>query len=47
MINEIHLKDNEEILKILPDKSIDLILEDMPYNNTNLDFDYAVNLEKY
>ena len=31
----------------LPDKSLDLILEDMPYNNTNLAFEYAVDLEQF
>lgn len=47
LINKIHNCDNAEILAQLPDKSLDLIMEDMPYNNTNLAFEYAVDLEKY
>lgn len=47
LINKLHNCDNVEILAQLPDKSLDLILEDMPYNNTNLAFEYAVDLEKY
>jgi site-specific DNA-methyltransferase (adenine-specific) len=31
----------------IPDGYYDMILEDMPYNNTNLEFDYAVDLKKY
>jgi len=46
-MNEIHFKDNIEILRGLPDKSIDLILEDMPYNTTNLHFEYAVDFVEY
>lgn len=47
LINQIHNEDNTKILAQLPDKSIDLILEDMPYNNTNLAFEYAVDLESF
>ena len=36
LINKIHNCDNAEMLAQLPDKSLDLIIEDMPYNNTNL-----------
>lgn len=39
--------DNAEIIAQLPDKSVDMILEDMPYNTTNCDFEYAVDLKKY
>lgn len=45
--NKIHNVDNAEILKQLPDKSVDLILEDMPYGNTNLKWDYDVDLQSY
>jgi len=47
LTNKMHNRDNAEILAQLPDKSLDLILEDMPYNNTNLAFEYAVDLEKF
>jgi len=47
LLNKIHLADNSEVLKAIPDKSIDMILEDMPYNNTSLHFDYAVDLQKF
>jgi len=46
-INTLFKEDNEIVLKSLPDKSIDMILEDMPYNNTDLGFEYQVNLENY
>lgn len=44
MINEIHYTDNQNILLQMEDNSVDMILEDMPYNTTNLDFEYEVNL---
>lgn len=46
-INKIYNCDNAEILKTLPDKSIDLFLEDMPYNTTQSEFEYEVNLKEY
>lgn len=46
-LNTLHKADNQTILKSLPSQSIDMILEDMPYNNTNLDFEYKVDLEAY
>lgn len=46
-INTIHNCDNAEILKTLPDKSIDLFLEDMPYNTTACNWEYKVDLKQY
>lgn len=47
MLNKIHNCDNREILKQIPDKSIQVFLEDMPYNTTNCDFEYNVDLKEY
>lgn len=47
MINEIHNIDNAELLKKIPDLSIDLILEDMPYNTTDADFEYAIDFSTF
>ena len=47
LINKIHNCDNREILKQLPDKSVQVFLEDMPYNTTNCDFEYDVDLKEY
>ena len=47
LTNKIHNCDNAEILAQLPDKSLDLILEDMPYNTTEIAFEYAVDLQKF
>ena len=46
-LNQCFNCDNEEILKQLPDKSIQLFIEDMPYNSTPCNFEYDVDLEKY
>lgn len=47
LISKIHYSDNAAILAQLPDKSLDLILEDLPYNTTKLKFEYAVDLKAY
>lgn len=47
MINELHYIDCEKLLPQLADKSVNMILEDMPYNNTDLHFEYAVDLKNY
>ena len=39
--------DCNEILKTIPDKSINLFLEDMPYNTTACHWEYEVDLEQY
>lgn len=39
LINKIHNADCMEILKSLPDKSIDCIITDPPYMNTYLEYD--------
>jgi site-specific DNA-methyltransferase (adenine-specific) len=43
----LYKEDNQIILKSLPDKCLDMILEDMPYNNTDLKFEYKVDLQAY
>lgn len=40
-------EDCRETLKRIPDKSIQLILEDMPYSVTKLEWDKSVNLKEY
>ncbi len=45
--NKNYFSDNREILKSIPDKSINLFLEDMPYNTTQCDWEYEVDLEEY
>jgi len=39
LINKIHLASCFDILKLIPDESVDLILTDPPYLTTNLDYD--------
>lgn len=46
-LNKLYKEDNQIILKSIPDNSIDLILEDMPYNVTNCDYEYEVDLQNY
>ena len=45
--NKNYFADNREILKTIPDKSINLFLEDMPYNTTQCDWEYEVDLKEY
>lgn len=46
-LNEIYNGDSFELCKRVPAKTVDLILEDMPYNTTQNDFEYEVDLELY
>ena len=46
-INHSYNSDNKDILRLLPDKSISLFLEDMPYNTTQSHFEYEVDLVQY
>jgi len=46
-LNRNHFADNRDILKTIPDKSINLFLEDMPYNTTACDWEYEVDLKEY
>lgn len=39
--------DCAKLLETIPDNSIDLFLEDMPFNTTACGFEYAVDLQKY
>ncbi len=41
------LGDCNEVLKSIPDNSINLFLEDMPYNTTACHWEYKVDLEQY
>jgi len=45
--NEIYCGDSFELAEQVEDKSIDLILEDMPYNITACKWDVKIDLEKY
>lgn len=47
IVNKIHNCDNKEILKKIPDNSIDLFLEDMPYGVTNCKWDNKIDLVEY
>lgn len=46
-INKIHCGDCLELMKEIPDKSIDMILCDLPYNITSNKWDLIINLEKF
>ena len=46
-LNKNYFADCREVLKTIPDKSINLFLEDMPYNTTQCDWEYEVDLEEY
>lgn len=46
-VNEITLGDSLELCERIRAKTVDLILEDMPYNNTNFEWDCAVDFKKY
>lgn len=46
-LNKNYFLDCREVLKTIPDKSINLFFEDMPYNTTGLGFEYEVDLEEY
>lgn len=46
-LNKIYNESNQVILKTLSDNSIDMFLEDMPFNSTNCDFEYEVDLQEY
>lgn len=39
--------DCAELLQTVPDNSIDLFCEDMPFNTTSCHFEYEVDLAKY
>ena len=45
--NKNYFADNRDVLKTIPDKSINLFLEDMPYNTTGCDWEYEVDLKEY
>lgn len=46
-LDRIYLGDSFVLDKEIPDKSVDLILEDMPYNITSLKWDKEIDLTKY
>jgi len=46
-LNKNYFADCREVLKTIPDKSINLFLEDMPYNTTQCDWEYEVDLKEY
>ena len=45
--NEIYLGDSFELCDRVPAKTVDLILEDMPYNTTACEWDVKIDLELY
>jgi site-specific DNA-methyltransferase (adenine-specific) len=47
IINRIHNCDNQDILKQLPDKSVQVFLEDMPYGITACKWDKMPDLKEY
>ena len=47
LLNKIHLGDSFKFLEGCPPNVFDLILEDMPYNSTNCEWDVAINLQHY
>ena len=46
-INKIYCGDSFELIEQIEDNSIDMILEDMPYNITACKWDVKIDLEKY
>lgn len=46
-VNEITLGDSLELCERIPAKTVDLILEDMPYNTTTCEWDIKIDLELY
>jgi len=46
-VNEITLGDSLELCERIPAKTVDLILEDMPYNTTACEWDVKIDLELY
>jgi site-specific DNA-methyltransferase (adenine-specific) len=47
LLNKIHNCKNQEILPLIPDKSIQCFIEDMPYNITACHWDKKQDLEEY
>ncbi len=45
-LNKTYLGDCLELMKQIPDKSIDMILCDLPYGTTNCSWDSLIDLEK-
>jgi len=45
--NKIYLGDSFELIERVPAKTVDLILEDMPYNTTACEWDVKIDLELY
>lgn len=45
MVNTVHLGDCLEIMKLIPDASIDMILCDLPYGTTNCKWDTIIPFE--
>ena len=46
-VNKIYHGDSLELINDIPDKSVDMILEDMPYNITACKWDVKIDLEQY
>lgn len=45
--NEIYLGDSFELIEEIKPQSIDLILEDMPYNSIDCEWDIKIDLQRY
>lgn len=46
-LNEIYNDDSFKLIERVPAKTVDLILEDMPYNTTQNEWEYDVDLQLY
>lgn len=46
-INSVNQGDCLELMKNIPDKSIDIVLTDLPYNHTHNDWDIEINLQNF
>lgn len=47
LVNKVHQMDALELLAMLPDKSIDAIISDPPYNMTELAFEQAIDWREF
>ena len=44
LLNKIHFADCLDVLRQLPDRSVDLLLQDPPYGSMQCDWDKSVNI---
>ena len=46
-LNKIYNQDCLEGMKLIPDRSIDMVLCDLPYGSTSLKWDNKIDIEKF